>query len=127
MIAVQGPEARSIVASLGADAAAGLERFGVARSTLAGAGVIVSRTGYTGEDGVELICEAGAGPRLWEALREAGVAPCGLGARDALRMEMGFPLYGHELGLDISPLEAGIAFAVSFDGHDFIGRDTLLK
>ncbi len=125
MIAVQGPTARDIVRSLGAQAR--LTRFGVARDEIAGVGVIVSRTGYTGEDGVELIVEAGAAPRVWEALRSAGVVPCGLGARDALRMEMGYPLYGHELGLDISPLEAGLSFAVSFDDHEFIGRDALAK
>ena len=125
MIAVQGPEAREIVAQLGEIPS--MRRFGVVRSTLDGVSVLVSRTGYTGEDGLELICEAGAGPRLWEALREAGVVPCGLGARDALRMEMGFPLYGHELGLDISPLEAGVGFAVSLDDREFIGHDALRK
>ena len=125
MIAVQGPAARAIVRSLGAQAQ--LKRFGVARDEVAGVGAIVSRTGYTGEDGVELIVEAGAAPRVWEALRTAGVVPCGLGARDALRMEMGYPLYGHELGLDISPLEAGLSFAVAFDEHEFTGRDALLK
>lgn len=127
MIAVQGPEAVRTVAELGAARAPGLPRFGVARMEVAGVGAIVSRTGYTGEDGVELIVDAGAGPRVWEALRAAGVTPCGLGARDALRMEMGYPLYGHELGLDTSPLEAGLDFAVAFDDHDFIGGDALEK
>ena len=127
MIAVQGPDARGIVSALGADVAERLPRFGVARATVAGVGVVVSRTGYTGEDGVELVSEAGAGPRLWEALRERGVVPCGLGARDALRMEMGYPLYGHELGLDITPLEAGLSFAVRLEGRDFVGRDALAK
>jgi aminomethyltransferase len=127
MIAVQGPDARRIVASLGCPDADTVARFGALRSVVAGVGVVMSRTGYTGEDGVELICEAGAGPRLWEALREAGVVPCGLGARDALRMEMGYPLYGHELSLDISPLEAGVGFAVVLKGREFIGRDALAK
>jgi aminomethyltransferase len=127
MIAVQGPEARAIVVSLGAEAVDKMPRFGVVRTTVAGVGAIVSRTGYTGEDGVEIVCDAGAGPRVWEALREAGVVPCGLGARDALRMEMGYPLYGHELGLDISPLEAGVGFAVAFEGRQFIGHDALAK
>jgi aminomethyltransferase len=127
MIAVQGPQAIAIVKELGAARAAELPRFGVVRDEIAGVGAIVARTGYTGEDGVELIVEAGAGPRVWEALRARGVVPSGLGARDALRMEMGFPLYGHELGLDISPLEAGLSFAVAFDDHDFIGRDALVK
>jgi aminomethyltransferase len=127
MIAVQGPQAAEIVSQLGAKNLAALPRFGVARDEVAGVGAIISRTGYTGADGAELIVEAGAAPRVWEALRTAGVTPCGLGARDALRMEMGYPLYGHELGLDISPLEAGIGFAVAFDDHEFVGRDALLK
>jgi aminomethyltransferase len=125
MIAVQGPEAIEIASRLGLEAK--LPRFGVARATVAGVGVVASRTGYTGEDGVEIVCEAGAGPRVWEALRESGVVPCGLGARDALRMEMGYPLYGHELGLDTSPLEAGLAFAVSLDDREFVGSDALAK
>ena len=126
MIAVQGPEAIAIVSGLGAEIQ-GLDRFGVVRTTVAGVGVVCSRTGYTGEDGVELVSEAGAGPRVWEALREAGVVPCGLGARDALRMEMGYPLYGHELGPEVSPLEAGLRFAVRLKGRDFVGRDALAK
>jgi len=125
MIAVQGPEARALVATLGD--LPEMPRFGLVRATLDGVAVLAARTGYTGEDGVELICEAGAGPRIWEALREAGVVPCGLGARDALRMEMGYPLYGHELGLDISPLEAGVGFAVRLDDRDFVGHDALRK
>jgi aminomethyltransferase len=127
LIAVQGPEARASAAALGAPEIGDLPRFGVTRATVAGVSAVVSRTGYTGEDGVEIMCEAGAGPRVWEALRDSGVVPCGLGARDALRMEMGYPLYGHELGLDISPLEAGLAFAVSLDSREFIGRDALAK
>jgi aminomethyltransferase len=127
MIAVQGPQARAKVAAAGCDDVTGLPRFGVRRTTIAGVGAVISRTGYTGEDGVELVCEAGAAPRVWSALLEAGVVPCGLGARDALRMEMGYPLYGHELGLDISPLEAGVGFAVVVGGREFIGRDALAK
>jgi glycine cleavage system T protein (aminomethyltransferase) len=124
MIAVQGPDAVATIAKLGGSTP---KRFGVERGTIAGVGAILSRTGYTGEDGIEIVCEAGAGPRIWEALREEGVVPAGLGARDALRMEMGYPLYGHELSLDISPLEAGVSFAVSLDDRDFIGRDALAK
>lgn len=127
MIAVQGPRAREIVVGLGAEEAADLKRFGVTKGHVAGVGAILSRTGYTGEDGVEIVCDAGAGPRVWEALRAEGVVPCGLGARDALRMEMGYPLYGHELGPDISPLEAGLAFAVAVDKESFVGKDALAK
>jgi aminomethyltransferase len=125
MIAVQGPEAIGIITGLGLEA--GLPRFGVVRSTVAGVGALASRTGYTGEDGIEIVCEAGAGPRVWEALRDRGVVPCGLGARDALRMEMGYPLYGHELSLETSPLEAGVGFAVSLEDREFVGRDAIAK
>lgn len=127
LIAVQGPAAVETVASLGADGIEELPSFGVARTAVDGAGAIVSRTGYTGEDGVEICCDAGAGPRVWEALRAEGVVPCGLGARDALRMEVGLPLYGHELGPDISPLEAGLGFAVVLDKSDFTGKAALEK
>ncbi|HVL82074.1 MAG TPA: glycine cleavage system aminomethyltransferase GcvT [Actinomycetota bacterium] len=122
MIAVQGPAACEIVGRLGADIPP--RRFGAVRTVVADVGAVVSRTGYTGEDGVEIVCEAGAGPRVWEALRAEGVVPCGLGSRDALRMEMGYPLYGHELDLDIDPREAGVGFAVDL-GKDFVGRDAL--
>ena len=127
MVAVQGPDAIAIVTDLGSDDARTLGRFGVVRTTVAGVGVVVSRTGYTGEDGVEIVSEAGAGPRVWEALRSKGVVPCGLGARDALRMEMGYPLYGHELGPDTTPLEAGLGFAVRLKDREFVGRDALAK
>ncbi len=127
MIAVQGPEARAIVSALGAEEVGRLPRFGVTRTTVAGVGAVASRTGYTGEDGIELVTEAGAGPRVWEALRESGVVPCGLGARDALRMEMGYPLYGHELSHETTPLEAGLGFAVSLGDREFVGRDALAK
>lgn len=128
MIAVQGPDARRVVTSLGGREVEMMGRFEVLRSTVDGVSVVVSTTGYTGEDGVELVCEAGAGPRLFETLRRAGVVPAGLGARDALRMEMGYPLYGHELGLDISPLEAGVRFAVALKGdRPFVGREALTK
>ncbi len=125
MIAVQGPRARETAASLGAGELGEMPRFGVARTQVAGVTAIASRTGYTGEDGAEIVCEGGAAPRVWEALREAGVVPCGLGARDALRMEMGYPLYGHELGPDTSPLEAGLGFAVAVGKQEFVGRQAL--
>lgn len=91
--------------------------------------VIVSRTGYTGEKhGVELYCPVGKLPTIWSRLMECNVTPCGLVARDILRLEAGFSLYGHELTDVISPLEAGLQWAVKLnDGSDFIGRDALLK
>ncbi|HET7721058.1 MAG TPA: glycine cleavage T C-terminal barrel domain-containing protein, partial [Acidimicrobiales bacterium] len=86
---------------------------------------VVSGTGYTGEDGVELAVPAAAAPALWDALLGAGVEPAGLGARDTLRLEAGLPLHGHELGPGITPLQAGLGWVVSWDKGDFRGRDAL--
>ncbi|MCA9228697.1 MAG: glycine cleavage system protein T, partial [Planctomycetales bacterium] len=92
---------------------------------------IVSRTGYTGEDGCELIVKAEDAPRVWENLllagREVGLQAAGLGARDTLRLEAAMPLYGHELSEDIHPFQAGLGFAVNLRDRDFVGRTSLLK
>lgn len=124
MIAVQGPQALDAIKSTGADLS-GFRRFGVTEVEVAGTLCLLLGTGYTGESGGELVCSAESGPAVWTALRDAGVVPCGLGARDALRMEMGYPLYSHELSLTISPLEAGVGFAVALDGPEFIGQQAL--
>ena len=94
-------------------------------------GGIISRTGYTGEDGFELSLGAGIAPGVWEVLMEMGqplgVVPAGLGARDTLRLEAGMPLYGHELSEQINPFQAGLGFACHLVGYDFPGRDALLR
>ncbi len=94
-------------------------------------GGIISRTGYTGEDGFELSVGAGIAPGVWEALLELGkplgIVPTGIGARDTLRLEAGMPLYGHELSEQIDPFQAGLGFACHLVGYDFPGRDALLK
>jgi aminomethyltransferase len=94
-------------------------------------GGIVSRTGYTGEDGFELSVGAEIAPAIWQAVidqgRPLGIAACGLGARDTLRLEAGMPLYGHELSERINPFEAGLRFACHLVGYDFPGRDALLR
>jgi aminomethyltransferase len=130
MIAIQGPAAVEIAATLLADDVRQLKYF-TGMDTCAGdIAVSVSRTGYTGEDGLELICEAERANILWEALMEAGATaglqPAGLGARDTLRLESAMPLYGHELSESIDPFEAGLGFAVSID-HDrqFVGAEAL--
>jgi aminomethyltransferase len=87
--------------------------------------VLLSRTGYTGEDGFELYCGPDDAPQLWRILEDAGAVPCGLGARDVLRLEARLPLYGHELKDDISPLEAGIGMFVKLDKKSFVGREAL--
>lgn len=88
-------------------------------------GAIICRTGYTGEDGFEFFCPAEAGLACWEKFVTAGAAPCGLGARDTLRLEMGYPLNGSDLSPERSPLEAGLGFFVDLAKPDFIGRETL--
>jgi len=96
-------------------------------ATIAGVRCMVSRTGYTGEDGVELYCANHDAPALWDTLLARGAIPCGLGARDTLRLEAGMPLYGHELSPNITPLEAGLGMFVKFDKPDFIGKQTLIE
>ncbi|MDD3651112.1 glycine cleavage system aminomethyltransferase GcvT [Immundisolibacter sp.] len=126
MLAVQGPKARALAdaclppALRGA--AAGLERF-----TAAGDGDwLVARTGYTGEDGYEIMLPAAKAVALWQALLRAGVRPAGLGARDTLRLEAGLSLYGHEMDETVTPLECGLAWTVHFDpARPFIGRAAL--
>ncbi len=88
--------------------------------------LVVSRTGYTGAGGVEIFLDPGAAPALWRAFLDLGAVPCGLGARDTLRLEMGYPLHGNDITDETTPLEAGLSFAVDFDKPDFIGRDALL-
>ena len=122
MIAVQGPGAAAAVRSVCGTGADGLRRFRAARVDLPGAGpATVSRTGYTGEDGYELIVESSAAPAVWDRLvGEAGAAPCGLGARDTLRLEAGLLLYGQDMDATTTPLEAGLRQFVDLD-KDFIG------
>jgi aminomethyltransferase len=127
IIAVQGPNARSKVLPLlpGANrqAAGALGAFfGAAFDDE----WFVSRTGYTGEDGFEVALPSESAAGFWDALRAAGVAPCGLGARDTLRLEAGMNLYGNDMDETVTPLESGLAWTVAFDGNrDFIGRAAL--
>ena len=128
LIAIQGPEAPAIVASLAPHAQA-MPRFAIAELEVAGARALAARTGYTGEDGFELFLDANAATTVWRALLErgaaAGLIPCGLGARDTLRLEAALPLYGHELGADISPFEARVGWAVKLNRPDMIGYRAL--
>ncbi|MBI4637332.1 MAG: glycine cleavage system aminomethyltransferase GcvT, partial [Candidatus Rokubacteria bacterium] len=126
LIAVQGPRAEALVGRLadGDVTAIGYYRF--TRGKVAGVSTLISRTGYTGEDGFELYVDAGEGLRLWGALGEAGevdgVAPIGLGARDTLRLEMRYALYGNDIDQTTNPLEAGLGWVVKPGKGDFIGR-----
>lgn len=131
MIAVQGPMARERVIGLltenDADRASRLGRFAsVEVDTLDGIHLFVARTGYTGEDGFEIMAPVGQAEALWDQLLIVGVMPCGLGARDTLRLEAGMALYGQDMDETVTPLEAGLAWTLSFDqGRDFIGRAAL--
>lgn len=134
LVAVQGPTAEAVLLDLARpeDAAAirDLKYYAVVELELAGLPVLLARTGYTGEDGFEIFLGGNVAVRLWNAALEAGgkhgLLPCGLAARDSLRLEAGMPLYGHELGLDTNPFEAGLGPVVSTKKpDDFVGRSVL--
>lgn len=129
MLALQGPESAAVMERVSGKGPSCLRQYGFGKLAFEGEEVTVSRTGYTGEDGFEFICAAGAAGRLWDAVLSAGedlgLKPAGLGARDVLRLEAGMPLYGHELSLAVNPFEAGLGEFVSFE-KSFTGRDALL-
>jgi aminomethyltransferase len=125
IIAVQGPHARTRLATIAPEAAA-VARFGVQPFVWEGVACTVAGTGYTGEDGVECAVPADAADALWTALLGTGILPAGLGARDTLRLEAGLPLHGHELGPGITPLQAGLGWVVGWDKEHFRGREALL-
>lgn len=131
-LALQGPLAERTLQKLTDFDLAGLRYYHLAQDVnVHGIRCIVSRTGYTGEDGFELLCAPADAEALWDALLEAGkefgILPCGLGARDSLRFEAKMPLYGQELDAETSPLEAGLGRFVDLEKGDFIGRDALLE
>ncbi|MDH3588833.1 MAG: glycine cleavage system aminomethyltransferase GcvT [Gammaproteobacteria bacterium] len=127
MVAVQGPQAREIAAAClpqtGRESALALKPF----NAMSIEDYFVARTGYTGEDGFEVILPAEQAPGFWKALAQAGVVPCGLGARDTLRLEAGMNLYGQDMDESTSPLESGLGWTIAWDPaeRDFIGRRTL--
>ena len=121
MLALQGPDAPAVFESLFGEAPG---RFRTAKAEFAGEEVSVAGTGYTGERGGEICASPEVGIRLAEAMIEAGVAPCGLGSRDTLRLEAGLPLWGEDIDESTTPIEAGLGFAVS-PAHDFVGKDSV--
>jgi aminomethyltransferase len=127
MIAVQGPKAVQLCDGMFAADAGQLAYYHAMPTQYRGKGCVVSRTGYTGEDGLEIMTSAVQAVELWEDLLARGAKPSGLGARDTLRLEAAMPLYGHELNEDINPFQAGLAWAVKLDKGEFIGRDALLR
>jgi len=129
LLAVQGPRAESLVQRLADTDVTALRYYHFGRGAVAGVPVLISRTGYTGEDGFELYVPAERAERLWHALMDAGQAdgiqPIGLGARDTLRLEMKFALYGNDIDQTTNPLEAGLGWVVKPAKGDFIGREAI--
>lgn len=134
MLALQGPKAAAILQKLTAASLADLPNHRCLVESVAGVTTLIGRTGYTGEDGFELFFPVQNAKKMWNALMDSGaplgLKPCGLGARDSLRFEAKMPLYGQEIAADITPLEAGLGWAVALDAagkEKMIGRDALLK
>lgn len=129
-IAIQGPASKAIIARLMDDRDIPKKYYYfVADATIQGIPCLISRTGYTGEFGYELYVDNQYAAQLWNLLLDAGkgdgLIPCGLGARDTLRLEAGMPLYGHEMNDEISPLEAGLGWAVKLDKPAFVGKEAI--
>ncbi len=144
-LAIQGPRAKEILCKLAREEELPVKYYSFRENVpVGGISCLISRTGYTGEDGYELYCGNGDAVKLWELLLEAGnydlenntklagsaenyvLIPCGLGARDTLRLEAAMPLYGHEMDDTISPLETGLGFAVKLEKESFIGKEGIL-
>jgi len=126
LIAVQGPNAEPVLQPLAGVMLSSIGYYHFDTGSIAGCQCFISRTGYTGEDGFELYCRWKDTPAIWEALLQAGALPIGLGARDSLRLEMGYALYGNEIDRTITPLEATLGWIVKLDkGAPFVGADAL--
>jgi aminomethyltransferase len=130
LLALQGPRAREILAPLTDSDLGAIGYYRFAEGEVAGVPAVLSATGYTGEDGFELYLEADRAAELWRALLEAGeplgLAPAGLGARDSLRLEMGYALYGNDLDEEHTPLESGLGWITKLDKGEFVAREALL-
>jgi len=131
LVAVQGPKAEALVGRLADADVTRIAYYHVSEARVAGTRALISRTGYTGEDGFEIYAPAADTPRLWSALLDAGrgdgAVPIGLGARDTLRLEMRYALYGNDIDATTNPLEAGLGWIVKPAKGDFIGRDAIEK
>lgn len=126
MIALQGPKAVDMAADLFEHDVKAIKYYHAAATRCRGQQCVVSRTGYTGEDGLEVMMGAGPIVELWEEFVKRGALPCGLGARDTLRLEAAMPLYGHELTREIDPYQAGLNWAVKPAKGEFVGKDAIL-
>jgi aminomethyltransferase len=130
-IAIQGPKAPATLQKLTATELAAIRYYRFADGAVCGAPARIARSGYTGEDGFEIYVAPEEAERIWAEVMKAGaefgIKPCGLGARNTLRLEAAMALYGHEIDASISPLEAGLGWIVKFDKGDFVGRAALLR
>ena len=126
-VAIQGPEAEATIEKVLGLPVADIAFYTFKTFNVDGEEIIVSRTGYTGEDGFEVYGSHAYIQNVWDKLMEAGVTPCGLGCRDTLRFEVGLPLYGDELSADITPIEASLSMFVKLDKPEFIGKEALAK
>ncbi len=130
-LALQGPKAQAVLSRLTRLDLGALKPFRFTQGEVDGVRCIVARTGYTGEDGFELFCAPKDGPKVWQTLIGAGapegIAPCGLGARDSLRLEVAYRLYGSDMDDTTTPLEAGLAWVAKLDKADFMGKAALLE
>jgi aminomethyltransferase len=124
LVALQGPHAEQVLRTCGTDLA-GVPYFGMAEADLGGKRCLVSRTGYTGEDGFELFVPTALAGRTWDALLESGAVPCGLAARDVCRLEAGLRLYGSDMDERTNPYEVGLGWTVKLGKGDFVGRAAL--
>jgi aminomethyltransferase len=128
LLALQGPRAVELLQSFTETDLSSIKYYRFEVGEVEGANAVISRTGYTGEDGFELFVRPADAPRVWRSLIEAGAVPVGLGARDTLRLEAGMCLYGNELDAETTPLEAGIGFAVHLDKEqEFLGQEALRR
>jgi len=126
LLALQGPGAEALLPAEDVDVSA-LGYFGTAEGSVAGAPTLISRTGYTGEDGFELFIPTGQAGAVWTALVDAGARPCGLAARDVCRLEAGLRLYGSDMDEETNPYEAGLGWTVKLAKGDFVGREALQR
>lgn len=128
LIAVQGPKALWVIAELAGDGFEAPKRFSIAEASFDGVSVLLARTGYTGEDGVEILCHVSQAAAIWRALLSfPEVTPCGLGARDTLRLEMGYPLHGNEIDRGVDPISAGLGWVVPKDKNGYIGHEAIAR
>ena len=125
LLAIQGPESEKILREIGILKILDFPYYSITETNFNGENLIIARTGYTGEDGFEVFSSHTFAKKFWKQLLSLGVLPCGLASRDVLRLEVCYPLYGHELNDNVTPLDAGLAWTVKLNKDAFIGKNSL--